>query len=800
MRPPSFDHPGRIAFACRKADQLVPRAECDTAVREGRGAPFVLVTQVARGEVAVVDTLEQGVLDSDLSVPGYNFFGVGDLPVDIVVNEGRVVDVPRVDDMGAPVLDGDGKPIVDRTFPGPSFAYVAHEGSRDLWAIPLSCMIPGLAERCDESIIERLALPGRPGRLAFAPTPEASGRLYVSVPERGQVMRVALHEDGSLAATTTLTLPTSGQKVAETPADISAETSCQLCAATAPGAPGRVDCGGLVDPSTREKAQSSATTATVARPTELAVREGRLWVADAALPLVHRLDLTDAGETGLASFDVGVPLSALVVTPTVPAGNGYPSDEAYVYGVDATNGSVLVMNDQGAVLSVSVSPGVPADRLWFGAPARNLEVIARDDATMPSDCDAVSFQYNYLRGVHVAVATLNGGLHVVDVYDPSAHCGVAACMSGETEPGVQAPDTYFARHRRRIEEAFVSAVAAGIDGRLGGVASDLNEEGVFGRLGFGLAPVTCALGGAKVEDEFRLCFANDPWASLSGTVEAVYEGAVPGAAGGVGRVEGFDFFGEVSFCGLGVVGANLSDAGGAALPADAPEAALTGDALWITGPSPIDPSAASCDGLLTAAGVFAPVRLAIAQSFNDRLTLASSDGDATTLKAKAADGRDVPLCQVRACLSGLTTEQVCGASAAATELLTYEVRASDSWVVTSDLPQGGLHRVVRVDDTESAACVVDTALPETWQSRAVADSRFDDGLVAFVLTEAAEPPIAGSTLHVEFANVNDFMGKDMGTLPSHIAFNGFRLFAVDGALQQLRQYLLFPFEETERFQ
>jgi hypothetical protein len=94
----SLERSGRAAFVCLR-DRLSnsPGRELDACFTPAATyAPndFViphligLVTQTARGEVAVVDVTSQTVLDTDATVPGYNFFPVGAIPTDIVATPG----------------------------------------------------------------------------------------------------------------------------------------------------------------------------------------------------------------------------------------------------------------------------------------------------------------------------------------------------------------------------------------------------------------------------------------------------------------------------------------------------------------------------------------------------------------------------------------------------------------------------------------------------------------------------------------------------------------------------------------
>ena len=95
----SLERSGKAAFVCiADPNANSPGQELDGCFVPGvtppadyySGVPHViaLVTQVARGEVAVVDVTSETVVDVDKSVPGYTFLPVGGTPTDIVATPG----------------------------------------------------------------------------------------------------------------------------------------------------------------------------------------------------------------------------------------------------------------------------------------------------------------------------------------------------------------------------------------------------------------------------------------------------------------------------------------------------------------------------------------------------------------------------------------------------------------------------------------------------------------------------------------------------------------------------------------
>ena len=224
---------------------------------------------------------------------------------------------------------------------------------------------------------------------------------------------------------------------------------------------------------------------------------GLLLIADQALPLIHRVRISDGTlDTPIAT---GVPVRDVVVTPRVPdsydivpdtrpgaiAGTLAPRPTSeitfsrYLYAIDDTDGSVLAIEYStpgapgfGGVIAVDVEGSLRADRIPMPIVARTLEIVTpqfdtcaadpRFAPTAPDACTPVPFdptrnQYGFglctptqtapvgvppsptlLRGVFLVVAGADGGMRIVDVYDLDAPCRGRAF--GVTDPSMLTPD------------------------------------------------------------------------------------------------------------------------------------------------------------------------------------------------------------------------------------------------------------------------------------------------------------------------------------------------------------------------
>ncbi|MFI5054257.1 MAG: hypothetical protein ACHQDE_07840, partial [Acidimicrobiia bacterium] len=179
----------------------------------------------------------------------------------------------------------------------------------------------------------------------------------------------------------------------------------------------------------------------------------KLLVADEALPVIHAIDVdaaaADSGAVDpvLAPLVTGVPTQAIAVTPPVPATLDGTAETHYVYAIDATDGSVLVLED-GQVLNVSEDPNGRPDRLalgsvgpaqpaaealavltpgfdpivpfqqqWIGPTPVVIPTTVADSLAVCTDAATDLENPARLRGVFLAVALSDGTVPIVDIHD-----------------------------------------------------------------------------------------------------------------------------------------------------------------------------------------------------------------------------------------------------------------------------------------------------------------------------------------------------------------------------------------------
>ena len=563
--PPTFEQPGDIAFVCVEQtfeggelsdSALRPLSECngftgeETVPPTGTGTLRVLVglvTQQAAGEVGAVDFQAERVIDANETVPGFTFTRVGQFPTAIVV--------PPTD---------------------PSKTYVATYGSRRVEYYDTDIFRGELAGGASSGFVP---LPGGPTDMVLSPD-EAT--LYAAVPSAGLIVPVEIGAAGALVEIAMDAAVAPGA-VTELPAPFpGAPTDYEfICPARQVGVP-----------DASRVRTTTMSLGTVAQPHQLLVVDDVLLVADQALPLIYRFQIeVDGALTELAPLAPGVPIERMAVSPVVPvaAPDAGSSEVArYLYAIDATDQSVLVMDylegstTFGAVLPVRVGDG-DADRLRLAGSATALDIIQFGfDPADPSYCAAPTGNEGpfTLRGVFLAVGLGNGFLELVDVVDLDGPCRVQECVSGEA---ADAEDWVFVqRHRPRVG---TSSSDEGVETRgtprltVDGVTqlSTADEERIDG-----LAPVECPAGQSPAFGQ-QICASADPWSLRQETWRATWEGTIPGTTA-LARRDGdrvilpdgaADFF-----CDRGVLG--RTDAAASGLGNDDPEAGYTGDWVVVT--------------------------------------------------------------------------------------------------------------------------------------------------------------------------------------------------------------------------
>ncbi|MEM1416434.1 MAG: hypothetical protein AAGH15_16105, partial [Myxococcota bacterium] len=514
--PPTFERPGAIAFVCVAGEEpertdpdaqiqrIVPFENCRglRGVEDESFAVNLLVAQTARGEIGTVNLRRNEVLDLDRRVPGFTFRRVGEGPTGIALRltEGAAGDADL------------------------ATTYVASFGARSVSYLPTrsfnrSVSTPGAGPG------ER-TLEGGPVDLEVfeldpsGPDDAVTGVLVAAVPERGELAIYTLDPSGTPSdAPLTLGLAT--------PADVAplAIVDAEGNPIVSVGAYRRAcrdgqDARALVrDP---DVARAVAETEVVplgetSAPTQLLVVElgandageasRQLWVADAALPLVHRLSFDDDGvPTELPPIRTGTPVRALAISPLVPATiperaldlptpaedeeRLYPADsmvpmERFLYAIDATDGSVMVVDATnpgsptfGAVLPVSTREDVPANRLTLRSAADAITVVVNDAlVTTGTDDFANAVGTVFDEGVFIDRSRTGAIVTALEASDPAFDllwCGTPETLSA---PGPDASAEEIAAF-----EAASGSNALVLDERRRGTADDPappNLRGVF---------------------------------------------------------------------------------------------------------------------------------------------------------------------------------------------------------------------------------------------------------------------------------------------------------------------------------
>ncbi len=743
--PRSFDRPGEVTFACfDDGSKLpVPLDNCTFPEADEQHSLHALVTQTSRGEVAAVDLKVNRVLDSDRRIPGYTFVRVGEIPSAIVV--------PRAD---------------------PRYTYVAANGSQEIYAVPTARFRPDAPATAETE--QRIALEAAPSALVLSPAEDA---LFAALPEAGVIVRLPIGPDGRLGDPERVELDTAipdPVAIAEPPAEY-----CKSCPS---------GCSALMQVPAGYEPRDPIAMGDEPAPIAFAIDPiaGRLLVADAALPVVHVIDLATGSE--IEPIVTSVPTTALALTPEVPdLVYDATAMVRYLYAIDATDGSVIAIDyPSGAVLPVDAQDYLRAnDRIGFPAPARAIE-IATPRFPEGDVCElgvglAGTAGPLQLRGVFLTVALTDGSVRIVDVYDLDANCrgGDRECSGGNLEDAV----AHVRRHHPRIG-AFVRG-PVGLTGVptliANGVTFRLTNDGTTSDA---LAPDMLPLEGCpqSMVQAFPdpqdgppvVCTRGDPWSAIEEQWTVEFEGSILGATGGRGRFElspdGPAFAGEIPFCGRGVLGADdVPDAG--------VESGNQGDLLVITSDLPTSTKDDSgCARFVNTESVLRdPIDFPILRAFDGRLVIGRSTRGGSTIE------------EVAYCFP---------------ELVEYEIHVQGAYAVTGGR-SGFLHRVLA---GTNGRCSIDPAAPVRY-ARARVGVPFDNGLVAFEIAPPSDDTVAsmrGDTVQVLFTvgEIPPKLGLDVGTLPGAIRYSDITedVFVVDSSSRGLVQVALTTFSLLRTFE
>ena len=798
LQPFTFNRPERVAFACfeRATGLFVPVAQCEGLQLDGDTEDFALialVTQTANGELAAVDVDDRLVLDTDVRVPGFTFARVGENPTAVV----------------APAL-------------APRHVFVANRSSRTLMWLPLASLHPDAQTTTDAR--GELSLPGAPADMALSPD---EAFLYVTIPERGAILEFAL--DGT-NGTDPLTLQAEITLGTTVPAPVAAVDTTgyqRICPASLAST---LPQPALIAP--RTPVMLGATAAPTALVVDAESDPQALLIADANLPIVHRVALADTGAdaTALAPLAPGVPTEELALTPYVPAAVGDTSaTERFLYAVDATDGSVLAIDyasasaSFGAVLPVNTGHEV-ADRVLTGAPVSALGVVTpaysvsggevNGLCTLGSEEDDDAGPAS-LRGVFLMVGRLDGQMMGIDVFDMDATCrGGQDCSSPANDRDVH---VRIQRHRPRVGQFAEEAT-----GTLG--IPSLSFEGSPGQLSPEGLPTTgigpslvdlgaCPPGMAKIYPDdgsaTLICASLDTWASPAQVWGGVWEGALPGA-----RTAGsFDASDPTLFvtatdrlCEWGTLGSD--DVIASALSADDPLAGYAGDRMVF-----VDEITAEARAALEAGtgSSFERCRPFLMPDERDDVYLeivSATEGSLRVQLPIARDATGVPtgesvpvaytIDDIRACFPAAAPVQIHARAA-------YMVRGTITPFLHRVVSEGGSCRVD--DDTPLP---FDPADPQTRrEGRGIVGRTYTSPYLAFEVAAERSDGRTISTMDgiesvfsVVVTDQPTLFVANIGRLVSEIVESptGSDIFMIDPVQGGMLEYGTYPFQRTRRFQ
>jgi hypothetical protein len=439
-----------------------------------------MVTQPASGEVALVDLAvgnTSAVLDYEPTQPGYSFMPVGAEPGSIVSTPGGVA----------------------------SFVGVREGGREGLFALPSSCIGPRAPNEPLRDIRTWPAcrLPAAPGPMVMLVDPAVDDDGDPATPPR-----VRASCDGPYADSADLLGQSPAARRAQCPADLARESSPEgrrKLAVTLPSLseiwvidaqelldrePGSYD---LCNVEERYPLQAQVTDAAQEIPADLVSPspacdnvgyshgppvesyrplpvdvalddEARLYIADAAAPVVHVIDVSDpcslSALPSLETRSYSDP-TAMITTRKVAVSSLTPAGKRFVYAVDdsstATSGMLMAFDvSPGSANRTpivrersAINPAEPPDRIALGRDVADVEFVSQDfpepssgvavegvacdpDPTLPADSPGAEYRPSpdlatgaaprKLRGTFAFAATYSGQMGIVDVEDLDAAC------------------------------------------------------------------------------------------------------------------------------------------------------------------------------------------------------------------------------------------------------------------------------------------------------------------------------------------------------------------------------------------
>jgi len=430
---------------------------------------MLMVTQTGRGEVAVIDMTNKTVIDEDPAAPGTEFLPIGAMPVSIASTPGGSA----------------------------TFVATAEPGREAIFVLPTSCVMPPKPGEPARDLTQWSAcrLPGVPGEMVILPdeTSDPAGGYRKSceapsVPQMTDTARADCPSDWEAEERIT---PLGRRKIVLTLTPPNKQAGLVILDARSlynlqPGAfdacpierwlPLSLDVPTSPSQSLPDDLRGLDATCSIANgyyfapireprsvPAGIAFKDGRLYVADKGVPIIHELNLADPCDP--RELEPLVPTSIedpgrAVLTSDVAVSDLTSKRERFVYAVDHERGNLMAFDvSPGATQRTPlVFSGLPY--LPFDAPDRintNLndarakdilfvthDVPIVDEASSTAStgvlCDptpgaaTVGSQYrtssdytrgaspSKLRGMFAMVALSDGHVSVIDVEDWDAAC------------------------------------------------------------------------------------------------------------------------------------------------------------------------------------------------------------------------------------------------------------------------------------------------------------------------------------------------------------------------------------------
>jgi hypothetical protein len=393
----SLERSGKSAFLCiRDPTSPSPGQELDACFAVGEPplptnyiVPHViaLVTQTARGEVAIVDVTADSVIDVDQSVPGYNFLPVGAMPTDIVSTPGGNAAFVGIGDPTRPgifAIPSSSLPLWNDGRPQPTLA------SWPACALPPGgvptemLLVPDTTASASDPGGRRAHCDGSPGEaletgrdLSLETQMFGRLKLVVSLPELGEIdvidaQDLLMRERGAFEPCTVerrIFLTVDASLPPATPTPDAGAGDAGVSDAPEPGDAGASPDGGEIDGAVADtgkdgpgSARDAGTDAPVCTPLgpcsppnvkphpyALALSDdGRLFVSDDKASVIHVVDLRDpcTGEEKAPLLPISAtdPLRA-VVSGAIAVSPLTSSGKRFVYAADVKgNGNLMVFD------------------------------------------------------------------------------------------------------------------------------------------------------------------------------------------------------------------------------------------------------------------------------------------------------------------------------------------------------------------------------------------------------------------------------------------------------------------------